>query len=48
MQRQSLHSDFYYKLEALNEKIKVFKENFYDNKRDGKKNQRIEEVRLRH
>ena len=41
--KRSRHSDFYYKLEALNEKIKVYKEVFYSrenyfigNKRDPK------------
>ena len=32
--KKSMHSDFYYKLESLNEKIKVFKEVFYSSKRD--------------
>jgi len=32
--KESKHTDFYYKLESLNEKIKLFKEVFYSSKRD--------------
>jgi len=35
--KESQHSDFYYKLEALNEKIRLFTEVFYDTKRDNLK-----------
>ena len=31
--KESKHTDFYYKLEALNEKIKLFTEVFYSSKR---------------
>ena len=31
--KESLHTDFYYKLESLNEKIKLFTEVFYTSAR---------------
>ena len=46
--RQSLHTDFYYRLEALNEKIKVFTEEFYSNKRDNERREQLALARERH
>ena len=42
------HSDFYYKLEALNEKIKIFKEIFYSSKRDDARDKQMSKVREKH
>lgn len=46
--KESKHSDFYYKLEDLNEKIKLFKEVFYSSKRDDIKRKTFEINRERH
>ena len=46
--KESQHSDFYYKLEALNEKIRLFTEVFYDTKRDNLKRKNQEILRERH
>ena len=46
--KKSMHSDFYYKLESLNEKIKLFKEVFYSSKRDEQKRRINKAVRERH
>jgi hypothetical protein len=46
--RQPQHSDFYYKLESLNEKIRLFKEVFYSTKRDEEKRKAIEINREKH
>ena len=45
---EPLHSDFYYKLEALNEKIKIFKEIFYSSTRDDKRDKERRKLRERH
>ena len=41
-------SDFYCKLEVLNEKIKLFKDVFYDSKRDDEKRKVFEAKREKH
>jgi hypothetical protein len=46
--KESKHTDFYYKLESLNEKIKLFKEVFYSSKRDDQKRKQFEYNRERH
>ena len=46
--KESKHTDFYYKLEALNEKIRLFKEVFYSSKRDDEKRLANEAIRERH
>ena len=46
--KESKHTDFYYKLESLNEKIKLFKEVFYSSKRDDQKRKQFEDNRERH
>jgi len=46
--KSSAHSPFYYRLEALNEKIRLFKQVFYTNKRVEQKLRHQEMMKERH
>ena len=46
--KESLHTDFYYKLESLNEKIKLFTEVFYTSARSDFQLKQKARIRERH